>query len=439
MVSGAEPLQPEKFDAIVVGAGLAGISSAYLMAKAGLKVAVIERGDFAGAKNVMGGILYTQPTEQVFPGFYKQAPLERPIIEQSAWLLSTGSAMKVGHRSEAFAQEPCNCYTVLRARFDKWLAQQAVAAGALVVPSTLVEGVTRQDGKVVGVRTGREQGELLADVVIAADGVNSILARDAGLHQEFKESELALVVKEIVALPAEKIEDRFNLAPGQGASIELYGDSTAGMLGTGFIYTNKDSLSVGVGALISEFVRTLSTPYDLLERMKSHPMIKPLLEGGEPREYMAHLIPEGGFRAIPQLFTDGMLVAGDAAQFCNGLHREGSNFALVSGKLAAETVIEAKAKGDFSARSLSSYGRRVNDSFIAKDLRKYCHASHYMERHPALLTVYPDMVNAAAREFLTVDSVPKREKQWKIFREIRGRRSLFTMARELLGLLRVVK
>ena len=130
MVSGAEPLQPEKFDAIVVGAGLAGISSAYLMAKAGLKVAVIERGDFAGAKNVMGGILYTQPTEQVFPGFYKQAPLERPIIEQSAWLLSTGSAIrwaiaaKPSRRSPATATRCC-----ARASTSGWRRRCATPGG----------------------------------------------------------------------------------------------------------------------------------------------------------------------------------------------------------------------------------------------------------------------------------------------------------------------
>jgi len=432
-------VQPEKFEAIVVGAGPAGTSAAYLLAKAGLKVALIERGDFPGAKNVMGGILYTRPTEEVIPGFAREAPLERPIVEQNGWLLTADAAVKAGYRSAAFGQEPCNAYSVLRARFDNWFAQQAVEAGALLIPGTLVEEVIRRDGKVAGVRTGREQGELLADVVIAADGVNSILARDAGLHEEWMEDQVAIVVKEIVALPAETIEERFNLEPGQGASIEFYGDATAGMLGTGFIYTNTDSLSVGCGALLSELVRTLTTPYDLLERLKNHPMVRPLLAGGEEREYMAHLIPEGGQRAVPRLFTDGMLVVGDAAQFCNGLHREGSNFAMVSGKFAAETVIEAKAKGDFSARALSGYAERVKDSFIMKDLRKYRDASRYFERHPAFFGVYPEIASAAAREFLTVDGVPKRRKQWKILRDVHRRRSLWTIARELLGALRVVK
>ena len=437
--TGDSVLQAEQFDAIVVGAGPAGTTAAYLMAKAGLNVALIERGDFPGAKNVMGGILYAQPTGEILPGFHKQAPLERPIVEQSAWLLSADGALKLGHRSLAFAQEPGNAYTVLRARFDKWFAQQAVDAGALLVPATLVEGVIQQEGRVVGVRTGREQGDLLADVVIAADGVNSIIARDAGLHEEWKQDQVALAVKEIIALPAEKIEDRFNLEPGQGASIELFGDATAGMLGTAFIYTNKESLSVGCGALLSDLVRTLITPNDLIERLKNHPMVKPLLAGGEEREYMAHLIPEGGYDAVPKLVTDGMLVVGDAAQFVNALHREGSNFAMISGRLAAETVIEAKARGDFSARTLSAYERRISRSVIIKDLRKYRRSSRYFEKHPEFFSVYPEIANAAAREFITVDGVPKREKQWKILKQIHRRRSLFTIARELLGAARVVK
>ena len=426
----------ERFDAIVVGAGPAGLSAAYVMAKAGLNVVVIERGDFPGSKNVMGGVLYRQPTEQVFPEFWRTAPLERYVTQQSLWVLSKDSALQIGHKSEAFAREPYNAFTVLRAKFDKWMAKQVTEAGALVVPETVVEEVIRHDGRVVGVRTGREEGDLYAVVVIAADGVNSLLAQKAGLHPEWKPNQVALAVKEVIALPRERITDRFHLEEEAGATIEMVGEATAGMMGTAFIYTNKDSLSIGVGAVISDLVATQTNPNDLLEQLKAHPVVRPLVEGGETREYLAHLIPEGGFHGVPRVHCDGMLVVGDAAQLVNSYHREGSNLAMLSGKLAAETVIEARKRGDFSAAALSAYRRRLDESFIMKDLRKYAHASAYFEHRKHFFTLYPDLVNMAAREFLTVDSVPKRRKQWQIVRTALRARSPLGMLRDAWGVFR---
>ena len=424
-------MEEEKFDVVVVGAGPAGLAAAYTLTKAGLQVLVFERGEYPGSKNVMGGILYRQPTEAVIPGFWKEAPVERPIVEQRVWMLTKDAAISLGYKSERLAQEPYNSFTVLRAKFDRWFAGKVEEAGAFILTDTVVEGLLRENGKVVGVRTGREDGDIRADVVIAADGVNSLIARDAGLHAELKPEHVALAVKEVIALPKEKIEDRFNLDPGQGATIELIGEATGRMLGTAFIYTNKESLSVGVGAITSEFVASGIKPYELIEQLKNHPAVRPLLVGGEVKEYMAHLIPEGGYKAIPKLYTDGLLVVGDAAMMVNSLHREGSNLALTSGKLAAEAVIKAKEKGDFSAQSLSLYQRLLQNSFVIKDLMKYKDATHYLEKHRELFTVYPEMMSDAAYEMFAVDSVPKGDKQKQIFKMIRGRRPLLRLARDL--------
>jgi electron transfer flavoprotein-quinone oxidoreductase len=418
----------ERFDVIVVGAGPAGLAAAYLLAKAGLKVVVIERGDFPGSKNVMGGVLYRQPTEEIFPDFWRTAPLERHIIETQTWVLTEKAAFKAAHRHQAFDEEPYNAFTVQRARFDKWMAQQVRAAGALIIPETVVESALVEGNQVVGVQTGRPDGDLYADVVVAADGVNSLLAQQTGLRKEVAPSEAALTVKEVIAFPREVIDDRFGLTGDQGATIELYADASWGMVGTGFIYTNRDSLSVGVGALISQLVERQVTPNDLLEHFKSHPMVAPLLAGGETREYLGHLIPEGGLRGMPKLYTGGMVVVGDAAMLVNSMHREGSNLAMLSGKLAAQAILRAKEWHDYSADSLAYYDQLLRDSIIYKDLFKYRKMARFFETHPEFFSLYPDLLNEACREMLAVDGLSKRTKQRKIFWGALRRRMPWRMA-----------
>jgi electron transfer flavoprotein-quinone oxidoreductase len=428
----------EKFDVAVVGAGLAGTSAAYTLAKAGAKVLLIERGDAPGSKNVMGGILYRQPMEKIIPGWWRDAPIERPISEQRVWVLTEDSAVTLGYKSERFNEEPYNAFTVLRAKFDKWFADQAAAAGAVLVNETVVEDVIRDNGQIVGVRTNREDGDIYASVVIAADGVNSLLSQKAGLHGEWKSNQVAIGVKEIIQMSREKMEDRFGLENGEGTAMELFGDATFGMMGYGFIYTNRDTLSVGVGVLLSDLIERKINPNDLQERFKQHPMVRKLLEGGEAKEYMAHLIPEGGWASVPPLYAGGFLVAGDAAMMVNGIFREGSNLAAISGKLAAQTALEALDRGDFSARGLSSYLDRLEDSFIVRDLQGYSRISHYAHEHPDLFTVYPQLLAEAIHGVMTVDSQPKYLKLLDVMRGVRERRPLLSMAKDFAGALRAL-
>jgi electron transfer flavoprotein-quinone oxidoreductase len=434
----------EKFDAVVVGAGPAGAAAAATMARAGLSVVLVERGEYPGAKNVMGGVLYGRMVADVVPEFWTQgAPVERVVVEERLWLATDHGAVSVGHRSPDMAFHPDGCpnaFTVLRAKWDRWFAQKAEEAGAFLVPSTTVEDVLWEDGRVVGVRTGREEGDLRADVVVICDGVNSFLVERARLRSRPVEPhELALGVKEVVALPPEVIEARFNLERGQGATIEIYGAVTGGMSGYGFLYTNHDSVSVGVGVLVSHLMRTRATPYDLLERVKQHPLVRPLLAGGETIEYSAHAIPEGGYHAMPRLYGDGVLVAGDAAMMVNGLHREGSNLAMAAGRMAGETVVEAKQRGDFSARTLARYAAKLEASFVLQDLRKYRHLPDLAERRPDLFSTYAELANLAAHEMLTVDGIPKREKQRRIWREMTRRRPVWAMLRDLYDVWRAVR
>ncbi|MDQ3780936.1 MAG: FAD-dependent oxidoreductase [Chloroflexota bacterium] len=410
----------DKLDAIVVGAGPAGVSAARELATAGLATVVLERGAFPGSKNVWGGILYRTPTEALLPGFEAKAPLERPIIEQRYILLTDDAMLGATYRSQRFAEPLYNAYAVLRSPWDRWHATTAEAAGAEIYPGITVTDLLWRDGAVVGVTTGEPDGELFADVVVLADGANSLLAQRASLHNEWEPIEQALVAKELIALPAEKIEDRFGLPAGLGTALEIFGESTWGLLGYGFIYTNNESLSIGTGALLEDLIRTGINVNDMLDRFKRHPAIAPLIAGAETVEYSAHLIPEGGYNRLSRLYADGVVLVGDAAGFVNPLNREGVNLAMLSGKLAARAIVEANSRGNFSAATLSRYRELLDESTIMHDLYKIRNVTDFAHQRPHLLRDYPQLLSEAAREYLTVDGTPKKHKQRKIASLVRG-------------------
>jgi electron transfer flavoprotein-quinone oxidoreductase len=433
----------EKLDVVVVGAGPAGSAAAITLAKAGLQVAVLERGAKPGSKNVMGGILYNHYLEEIVGDAWKEAPLERPIIEERRWMMTPEAAISFDYKNLRNRTKP-HSYSVLRAPFDAWFAEQAEKAGAMVVPETVVERLIVRDDRVVGVSTGRGDS-LYADVVIICEGIGlgaSLLEKTVikgkPLRRKLRPNEVAMAVKEVMQLDPGLIEERFNCERGEGCTIECFGDSTMGMSGFMFIYTNKDTLSVGGGALLSEFNATLRSPNDLMEHFKNHPSVKPLLRGAETVEYLAHLIPEGGYRGIPKVYGPGYLVCGDAAMLSNPVHREGSNLAMESGRLAAETVLFAREGEDFTERRLAQYRRRLDNSWIMADMRKYDGAVPLLEHNPQFLTRYPQIADRALDEFFRVDGTSKWEKQAKILAMVR-KEGMFKMGWETMKALWTMK
>lgn len=416
----------EKFDAIVIGAGPSGNAAAYTMAKAGLKVLQIERGETPGSKNVQGAILYSDALEKIIPDFRDDAPLERHIIEQRMWVLDDASFIGGQYRSDDFNKPPYNRYTIIRAQFDKWFSQKVQEAGALLICETTVTDLLMDGNRVIGVQTDRIGGSIYADIVVLADGVNSVLARKAGFRPELSSNDVALAVKEIHFMPQETIEARFNVSGDAGVVIEMVGKITKGMMGTGFLYTNKESITIGVGCMLSDFKKQKCTPNQLLEDMKKHPSIQPLLAGGEMKEYAAHLIPEGGYNAIPQIFGHGWMIVGDSGMFVNAVHREGSNLAMTSGRMAAETVIElAASQKEFSMKNLALYRRKLDQSFVMKDLKKYKNLPDIFHRNPHFLGTYPELLNKAAHTMLKVDGIDKKTKEREIRLNFTQKRSLF--------------
>lgn len=416
----------EKFDAIVVGAGPAGNAAAYTMAKAGLSVLQIERGETPGSKNVQGAILYADALERIIPDFRDDAPLERYLIEQRFWMLSEDAYVGSNYRSEAFNRPPYNRYTIVRAQFDKWFSKKVQEAGGLVICETTVRELIFDDDRVAGVQTDREGGAIYADLVVLADGVNSTLARKAGFHPELKPKDVALAVKETLFLAPEIIDQRFNLKGEEGVAIEMGGAITQGMVGTGFLYTNKETLTIGVGCLLSDFSREKIPPYVMLERMKAHPAIAPLIEGAELKEYVAHLIPEGGYNAVPKLYGNGWMIVGDSAGLVNSVHREGSNLAMTSGRLAAETAIELRAAGKaLSATNLALYKRKLDESFVMKDLKKYRRLPDVLHKNPQFFNAYPELLTGAMHQIIKVDGEDKKSKERAVRRSFGQRRGLF--------------
>ncbi|MDG6906345.1 MAG: FAD-dependent oxidoreductase [Nitrososphaerota archaeon] len=423
----------EKYDVIIVGAGPAGVSSAITTAKAGLSTALIERGDFAGSKNMFGGIVYSKPTAQIVPEFWKTAPIERRVIEYQYWLLSQESHVSISHRNQKFNKD-FNSFTALRARFDKWFAQQAETNGAMLLTKTTVSGVLKDsEGRVNGVTTDR--GDLSADVVIACDGVNSLVSKGAGLHDEWKPEDIALAVKETYALPKEKIEDRFHLRGDEGATVMIYGGRNEEY--AGFIYTNKDTISFGMGAIMSDLAANKTRPQDILEWLKSHPSIKPLIDGAALREYTAHLIPEGGYDKIPRIFSDGIMVAGDAAMLVNALNWEGTNFAMISGMYSGQAAVQAKRANNYTANQLSNYRRYLEECFVLKDLKKFRRVPQFIASKRQFLTLYPELMNDIFYKFFEVDGRPKQEHLKEIKDEIYTRRGRMGLLKDIYELYRI--
>ena len=395
-------MDDERFNAIVVGAGLAGSSAAYRMAEAGLSVLLIERGNYAGAKNMTGGRMYTHSLERLMPGFREKAPLERKVVKERIAILANGGGTTIEYRANPEADSYGESYTVLRGPFDQWMAEQAEEAGAMVVTGIQVTSLIREDNRIVGVIAGEE--EMYADVVILADGVNSILAEQAGLRARVSPHNVAVGAKDVYELDEDIIEARLGLAEGEGMACLALGDMTGGVMGGGFIYSNRKSLSVGIVAGLADISKSSMTMEEMMNAFATNDVVAPLIKGAKLIERSGHVVPEIGYRGVTTLVADGCLICGDAAGLCIniGYTVRGMDLAIESGIQAADAVIRACASEPFDPAELKSYGERLMSGFVGNDMKLYQHFPEFMENE-RLFTTYPKFVNDLMADVFAVD------------------------------------
>jgi electron transfer flavoprotein-quinone oxidoreductase len=398
----------EKVDVIIVGGGVAGLSCAYELADSGMTVIVLERGDLSGSKNLTGGRIYLSPVRSLLPDLWKDAPLERHVTKELLTLMGEANSTTIECYSDRFNREPYPSYTVLRAKLDRWLADRVSEKGIFVIPQKRVDDLMKEGEKVIGVRT--EEEEIGADCVVAADGILSFMTEKAGLRKPFEPRHFAVGFKEIIALDRKTIEDRFRLAGDEGAAQLFVGSLTKGMMGGGFLYTNLESLSLGIVIGIDALNRRepREEVYKVLDQFKSRPEVRNLIQGGTPVEYSAHLIAEGGMHAQPKRCGHGILAVGDAAGL--GLNMlvtvRGMEYAIASGVLAGKTIKKAKERNDFSASSLGEYETLIDQSFIMKEMKTFRNSPALLS-NGRLFSKYPQVISDLFENLMSVDEHAK--------------------------------
>jgi len=372
----------EKFDVIVVGAGPAGSAAAITLAREGYNVLMLEKAQLPGQRNVSGGVLFggfvnNLGLKDLIPDFEEQAPVERKIAAHELYFIDNPS-QKNGSTVYRYMKLDKNSfltklgltmlnassgydYTVLRTRFDRWMAFRAVEEGAMLATSKTVEDLIINDGRIEGVVTQDE--EVYADLVIDCSGVTSLLPEKAGIRRKLEPRDVYHGVKHIFRVSPDLIEDFFKVDGGY-KTIYLIGPFMHGVVGGGFVYPNKDTISIGIviglNSAVDYFTKRfdeIGKPFEMLAEMEDHPFLSSLLENAILLEYSAHNIPRG-YKILPSKpYAPGFLVAGDAlgAFYKIGALIDGMRPAIASGILAAKTFIHAKKQGDFSDRSLAVY------------------------------------------------------------------------------------
>jgi len=405
-------------DVIVVGAGPSGVAAALSVAREGKRVVLIERASYPGSKNMYGGAVYTTALREVFKEDFEKIKYER-IINSHTWsFLNEKGSFEMTYKDSSSN----HAYAIKRFNLENQMIEIAKSHGVYYIPNTLVKNLIQENNRVVGIET--EQEKYYAPITILADGVNSLLARQLNLRGNYQPKDIILSVKEAIKLDKKTIEDRFNLKDdlSNGANKQYFGSDFGSLkqyknlFMMTFLYTFKDTVMLGVGVNLADLSKNKLNINEILDEIKNHPDIAPLIKDGQTIEYSAHLIPEGGYKKIPKLTANGVIIVGDAAGFVNGVHFEGTNFALISGKLAGETALIALENNDYSQNTLSIYLKKLEKSFILKDLYSYRNVlENLYSRSNSISKYYPKKIKELFEIITSANCISKSQQIRKYF------------------------
>lgn len=400
-------------DIIIIGAGIAGTACALRCARAGLSVLLLERAEIPGSKNLSGGRLYTHALAELLPQFHLTAPLERRITHESLSLLTpdgatTFSSLLPGGES----------WSVLRARFDPWLVAEAEEEGVECIPGATVDALYEENGRVCGVICGDDI--LRARYVVLAEGANSVLAERHGLVTRPAGEAMALGIKEVLTLEPSAIEERFHLENNEGAALLFSGGICDDLPGGAFLYTNQQTLSLGIVCPLSSLTQSRVPASELLARFKTHPAVRPLIKNTESLEYGAHLVPEGGLRSMPvQYAGNGWLLVGDALRSCvnTGISVRGMDMALTGAQAAAQTLISACQHRE-PQNLFPLYHHNVERSLLWDVLQRYQHVPALLQR-PGWYRVWSGLMQDISRDLWDQGNTPVPPLRQLLWRHLR--------------------
>ena len=366
----------EHYEAIVVGAGPGGAAAAATLANNGVETLVLERGVEAGSKNVTGGLIYAEESapytiDDLFPEFREHAT-ERPVTENYLHNIA-GNKVKTFDITDLHEHDTAWSDSVLRRKMDGWLEdrvhEMTAETGGGLLTEVHVDSLLREDGEIVGVTTD-ELEPITADLVVAADGVNSELARDAGLMDWNEPEEWFQGVKAVVEMDHDVIAERFGIDDDEGQAHLFSGDLYQGVRGGGFLYTNEDSLSIGNVFHLDSIVEEQVEVHELLDALLTHPLLAQWLDGDyNELEYSAKLVPDAKKVAHRSPYRDRLVLVGDAAgqMQAQGPIIKGMNHAVTAGALAAEAFVQSRSRGGASAGEL--YTKKLNEEGVMAKLR----------------------------------------------------------------------
>ena len=387
-----------ELDVLFVGAGIANLSAAYHLSKllkehnekveregkgkslADVMIAIIEKASYVGAHSISGAVIDPAPLRELIPDYVKkEAPIEGEVKKESVSFLTSTKKINL-----PFIPPPLNNhgnYVISLARFTSWLGEQVEEAGVEIFPGFSAVEILYDNNRVVGVRIGDkgigpdgtkkanyEPGiDLKAKVTVFGEGsrgnLTKTLIRKLNLDAGKNPPSYVVGIKEVWEIPTERV------APGEVIHTMgfPYGNKP---YGGGFIYGMKDN-HIALGLMTGlDYEDPHLDPHMEFQRFKLHPYIRSILEGGKIVQYGAKTAPVGGYFSIPTLAVDGAVIVGDGANLFISQKIKGVHTAMKSGMLAAEAILEALIRDDFSSSILSSYERSLYASNIGKDLYK---------------------------------------------------------------------